>query len=377
MIKYVGVNDHQIDLFEGQYHIQNGMSYNSYIILDKKTAVMDTVDIHFSEEWIANLKNTLKDKAPDYLVILHMEPDHSASIEAFLHIYPNATIVGNAKTFPMIEQFFPDLKLQNKLVVKENDILDLGESKLQFIFAPMVHWPEVMLAYEQTSKSLFSADAFGKFGALDAQEDWKEEARRYYIGIVGKYGVPVQTLFKKVAGVEINTIYPLHGPILKDNLSYYLNLYQLWSSYAPEEEGICIVYASIYGNTRKAVELLVEDLKPFKVEVFDLARCDMSQAISKAFQYSKLVIASPTYNGGVFPPVEAFLHGLIERSFQNRKIGIIENGTWAPLAKKYIQNYFANSKNITLLDEAVTIKSSLNEDSKMALKQLAEKLKSC
>ncbi len=375
MIKYVGVNDHQVDLFEGQYHVPNGMSYNSYVILDEKIAVMDTVDIHFGKEWLSNIKNTLNHRVPDYLVVLHMEPDHSASIEAFLQDYPNTTVVGNIKTFPMIEQFFPNILIKNKLIVKENDILDLGSSKLKFVFAPMVHWPEVMLAYDLESKSLFSADAFGKFGALDIEEDWKEEARRYYIGIVGKYGLPVQNLFKKVAGIEISTIYPLHGPILKDNLLDYLNLYHLWSSYTPEEEGICIAYASIYGNTKKAVEKLAQKVKPQKVEIFDLARCDMAQAISKAFQYSKLVIASPTYNNGVFPPVEAFLHGLVERGYQNRIVGIIENGSWAPVAKKYIQNYFENSKNITILEEAVTIKSSLNGDSEKQISGLAEKLK--
>ncbi len=375
MIKYVGVNDHQVDLFEGQYHVPNGMSYNSYVILDEKIAVMDTVDIHFGKEWLSNIKNTLNHRVPDYLVVLHMEPDHSASIETFLQDYPNTTVVGNIKTFPMIEQFFPNILIKNKLIVKENDILDLGSSKLKFVFAPMVHWPEVMLAYDLESKSLFSADAFGKFGALDIEEDWKEEARRYYIGIVGKYGLPVQNLFKKVAGIEISTIYPLHGPILKDNLLDYLNLYHLWSSYTPEEEGICIAYASIYGNTKQAVEKLAQKVKPQKVEIFDLARCDMAQAISKAFQYSKLVIASPTYNNGVFPPVEAFLHGLVERGYQNRIVGIIENGSWAPVAKKYIQNYFENSKNITILEEAVTIKSSLNEDSEKQISSLAEKLK--
>ena len=375
MIQYVGVNDHQVNLFEGQYHVKNGMSYNSYVVLDEKIAIMDTVDIHFTEEWLHNIHNTLKGRLPEYLVVLHMEPDHSASIQKLLEVYPNLTVVGNVKTFPMIEQFFPGLTLSKKVVVKEGDILDLGQHKLKFVFAPMVHWPEVMLAYDVTTKSLFSADAFGKFGALDVEEDWKEEARRYYIGIVGKYGLPVQNLFKKVSGVEIHTIYPLHGPILKDNLDYYLDLYNTWSSYTPEEEGVCIAYASIYGNTKKAVEELASKLS-CKVEIFDLARCDMAQAISKAFQYSKLVIASPTYNNGVFPPVEAFLHGLVERSYQNRVVGIIENGSWAPTAKKYIEQYFANSKSITLLEESVTIKSSLDEASLKQIENLAHKLKS-
>ncbi|MDE7106604.1 MAG: FprA family A-type flavoprotein [Anaeroplasmataceae bacterium] len=376
MIQYVGVNDHQVDLFEGQYHVKNGMSYNSYVIMDEKIAIMDTVDIHFTEEWLKNIHSILEGKLPEYLIVLHMEPDHSASIQKLLDVYPNITVVGNVKTFPMIEQFFPSLKLSKKLVVKEGDILDLGSHKLKFVFAPMIHWPEVMLAYDITTKSLFSADAFGKFGALDVEEDWKEEARRYYIGIVGKYGLPVQNLFKKVAGIEINTIYPLHGPVLKDNLNYYLDLYNTWSSYKAEEDGICIVYASIYGNTKKAVEKLASKLTDCKVEIFDLARCDMAQAISKAFQYSKLVIASPTYNNGVFPPVEAFLHGLIERSYQNRIVGIIENGSWAPTAKKYIEQYFASSKNITLLEETVSIKSSLDETSMQQIDLLAQKLKS-
>lgn len=375
MIKYVGVNDHQVDLFEGQYKVPNGISYNSYLIMDDKIAVMDTVDIHFSEAWLIKIREELNGKLPDYLVILHMEPDHSASIQSFLKEYPNVTIVGNAKTFPMISQFFPELNLDKTLEVKEGDVLELGTTKLKFVFAPMVHWPEVMLAYDLTSKSLFSADAFGKFGALDVEEDWTEEARRYYIGIVGKYGIPVQTLFKKVAGLEIKTIYPLHGPILQDNLSYYLNLYQTWASYQPETNGVCIAYASIYGNTKKAIEVLDKELGDYPHEVFDLSRCDMSLAISKAFQYSKLIIASPTYNGGVFPPVETFLHGLIERNFQKRHIGVIENGSWVPAVRKYIQQYFSSSKEITVLEEGVTIKSSLNKESLSQILKLSEKLK--
>lgn len=376
MIQYVGVNDHSIDLFEGQYVVPHGMSYNSYIILDEKIAVMDTVDIRFAAEWLTNIEEALKGRIPDYLVILHMEPDHSASIERFLQKYPKVTLVGNQKTFVMIEQFFPNLILGDKVIIKEGDTLELGDHKLKFVFAPMVHWPEVMMVYEVSSKSLFSADAFGKFGALDIEEDWKEEARRYYIGIVGKYGLPVQNLFKKVSGLEISTIYPLHGPVLKDNLSYYLDLYQKWSSYEPEENGVCIAYASIYGNTREAIEELVSQLGNIKVEVFDLARCDLALAISKAFQYSKLVIASPTYNNGVFPPVEAFMHGLVERDFQNRTICIIENGSWAPTAKKYITQYFSASKKINILEDGVTIKSKLNDSSRKQLEVLAEKIKS-
>ncbi len=374
MIQYVGVNDHQVDLFEGQYKVQNGMSYNSYVLIDKKVAIMDTVDIHFTEEWLKNIEDALQGRKPDYLVVLHMEPDHSASLKCLVEKYPNITIVGNAKTFPMIHQFFPDLNLKNTKLVTEKDGLCLGEYSLQFVFAPMVHWPEVMMAYELKTKSLFSADAFGKFGALDVEEDWKDEARRYYIGIVGKYGVAVQALFKKVSGLVIHTIYPLHGPVLKENLGYYLDLYQTWSSYKPEVDGVCIAYCSIYGNTKKAVNELERKLGNTKYEVFDLARCDMAEAISKAFMYSKLVIATPTYNNGVFPPMEAFLHGLVERNFQNRIIGIIENGSWAPMAKKYIIEYLKNSKNIQILEEYVSIKSCLNADSLQEIEKLSQKL---
>ncbi|MBD5390502.1 FprA family A-type flavoprotein [bacterium] len=376
MIKYVGVNDHQVDLFEGQYQVKNGMSYNSYVIFDQKIAIMDTVDIRFAKEWLFNIQKALEGRTPEYLVVLHMEPDHSACIQKLVETYPSITVVGNAKTFQMIQQFFPKLLLKHTLTIKEGDQIHLGEHTLQFVFAPMVHWPEVMMAYDTSSKSLFSADGFGKFGALDVEEDWKEEARRYYIGIVGKYGLPVQNLFKKVANIEISSIYPLHGPVLKENLSYYLDLYNTWSSYQPEEDGVCVAYSSIYGNTKQGVFELVEQLNGTKTEVFDLARCDMSLAISKAFQYSKLVIASPTYNNGVFPPVEAFLHGLVERGYQNRIVGTIENGSWAPTANKYICDYLKDSKNITLLEEKVTIKSSLDDVSKNQIHLLAEKLKS-
>lgn len=375
MIQYVGVNDRQIDLFEGQYRVPNGMSYNSYILMDEKIAVMDTVDIHFSREWLENIDRALQGSAPDYLVVLHMEPDHSASLKEFMEKYPDTTVVGNGKTFSMIQQFFPGLKLNRMLTVKEMDTISLGSYMLRFVFAPMVHWPEVMMAYEEKTKSLFSADAFGKFGALDIEEDWKDEARRYYIGIVGKYGSSVQSLFKKVSGLEIQTIYPLHGPVLRENLEYYLNLYQIWSSYQPEEDGVCIAYASVYGNTKKAAEALAERLEGINFELFDLARCDMAQAIAKAFQYSKLVIATPTYNGGVFPPVETFLHGLTERNFQNRTVSIIENGSWLPMARKYIVNYFANSKNLEFTEEYVSIKSALNADSLEAIEKLSQRLK--
>lgn len=375
MIQYVGVNDRQIDLFEGQYRVPNGMSYNSYILMDEKIAVMDTVDIHFSREWLENIERALQGSAPDYLVVLHMEPDHSASLKEFMEKYPDTTVVGNGKTFSMIQQFFPGLKLNRTLTVKEMDTISLGSYMLRFVFAPMVHWPEVMMAYEEKTKSLFSADAFGKFGALDIEEDWKDEARRYYIGIVGKYGSSVQSLFKKVSGLEIQTIYPLHGPVLRENLEYYLNLYQIWSSYQPEEDGVCIAYASVYGNTKKAAEALAERLEGINYELFDLARCDMAQAIAKAFQYSKLVIATPTYNGGVFPPVETFLHGLTERNFQNRTVSIIENGSWLPMARKYIVNYFANSKNLEFTEEYVSIKSALNADSLEAIEKLSQRLK--
>lgn len=375
MIQYVGVNDRQIDLFEGQYRVPNGMSYNSYILMDEKIAVMDTVDIHFSREWLENIERALQGSAPDYLVVLHMEPDHSASLKEFMEKYPDTTVVGNGKTFSMIQQFFPGLKLNRMLTVKEMDTISLGSYMLRFVFAPMVHWPEVMMAYEEKTKSLFSADAFGKFGALDIEEDWKDEARRYYIGIVGKYGSSVQSLFKKVSGLEIQTIYPLHGPVLRENLEYYLNLYQIWSNYQPEEDGVCIAYASIYGNTKKAAEALAERLEGINYELFDLARCDMAQAIAKAFQYSKLVIATPTYNGGVFPPVETFLHGLTERNFQNRTVSIIENGSWLPMARKYIVNYFANSKNLEFTEEYVSIKSALNADSLEAIEKLSQRLK--
>lgn len=373
MIKYIGVNDYQIDLFEGQYKVQNGMSYNSYLIKDKYNAVMDTVDIHFSSDWLNNIKNNLAGEELDYLVILHMEPDHSASLEQLVNTYPNVKIVGNTKTFMMIKQFFPNLEIKNEIAVKDNDTLELGNHILKFIFAPMIHWPEVMMAYDMTTKVLFSADAFGKFGALDREEAWIDEARRYYIGIVGKYGIPVQNLLKKASSLEIKEILPLHGPILKRNLGYYLDLYNKWSSYEPEENGVCIVYASIYGNTKKGVEKLITHLDT-KYEVFDLARCDIAEAISKAFKYSRLVIAAPTYNNGVFPPVEAFLHGLVERDYQKRYIGVIENGSWAPAAKRYIENYFSNSKNIYFLENNVTIKSALNEEAIAKIALLAEEL---
>lgn len=370
MIKYVGVNDHEIDLFEGQYKVKNGMSYNSYVIMDERIAIVDTVDAHFVSQWLHNIETVLEGKNPTDLIILHMEPDHSAGIEALLKKYPYINVIGNAKTFSMISQFFDNLVITHKTVVKDKDVYDLKNHKLQFIFAPMVHWPEVMVMYDEYSKSLFSADAFGKFGALDVNEDWVEEARRYYIGIVGKYGLAVQALFKKLKDIDIKVIYPLHGPKLDNNLGMYLDLYNKWSTYTPEENGVCIAYCSIYGNTKKACEMLKSKLNG-KVEIFDLARCDMSLAVGKAFQYDNLILATPTYNNGVFPPMEAFLHALKERTFQNRKIGIIENGSWAPVSKKYILNYLSDCKNLSYFDNNVTIVSSLNEKSMAQINALA------
>lgn len=373
MIKDIGVNDYSIKVFERQYKVDNGMSYNSYMLLSDKIAIFDTVDKNYIDEWLKNINDALNGKIPDYLVILHMEPDHSAGIIRLIEKYPNICIVGNSKTFMMLSQFFFTLTIKHKLEVKENDILDLGDYKLKFIFAPMIHWPEVMFAYEENEKILFSADAFGKFGTLDTKEDWITEARRYYFGIVGKYGIQVQNILNKLNPVKLNAIYPLHGPKLEDNLDYYLGLYKKWSSYMPEEEGICIVYASIYGNTKYAVDILTDNLSE-KYEVFDLNSCDLSMAISKAFQYSKLVIASVTYNSQVFPSVEAFLHGLVERNFQKKRIAIIENGSWGPMAKNYIIKYFKDSKDISFLEKSITIKSSVNEENKLELEELAKTL---
>lgn len=373
---YVGVNDHNIDLFEGQYVVKNGISYNSYIIMDEKIVIMDTVDKNFTSTWIENIKNVLKDKTPDYLVVQHMEPDHSANIMELVKLYPNITIIGNAKTFVMIKQFF-NKDITNTLVVKDGKELSIGKHTLKFIFAPMVHWPEVMVTYDSYTKILFTADGFGKFGALDVEEDWINEARRYYIGIVGKYGLQVQMLLKKAASLDIEMICPLHGPVLKDNLSYYLGLYNTWSSYTPEDNDIFIVYNSIYGNTKNAVNRLVELLGVvgIKAKAKDLARTDLSYDISEAFKHKTLVIATPTYNNGLFPFTKIFIDGLLERNFQNRNIAIIENGSWAPMAAKLIKDIFANSKNITFIEPIVTIKSSLNEESTTKLCSLVDSLK--
>ena len=376
-IVYVGVNDHQVDLFEGLYDVPNGMSYNSYVILDQKVAVMDTVDQYFTDEWLNNVANALGGRTPDYLVVQHMEPDHSANIVNFLKVYPNATVVGNAKTFAMMANFFGQDAIANKLVVADGQTLSLGNHNLTFVFAPMVHWPEVMLTYDAYSKVLFSADAFGKFGALDVEEDWACEARRYYIGIVGKYGAQVQTLLKKAANLDIATICPLHGPILTENLGYYLDLYNTWSSYGVESDGVVIAYTSVYGHTKQAVEKLAQLLRDngcAKVVVNDLARCDMAEAVEDAFRYGKIVLATTTYNADIFPFMKHFVQHLTERNYQNRTIGIIENGTWAPMAAKLIKNMFANSKNITFVPTTVTILSALNDQSNQQLEQLAKEM---
>ena len=376
-IYYAGVNDHQVDLFEGQFAVPNGMAYNSYVIMDEKIAVMDTVDVNFGEEWLANVAEILGDRKPDYLVVQHMEPDHSANITKFVETYPEAKVVGNAKTFQMIENFF-GLDLADKQeVVTNNGTLSLGSHELTFVFAPMVHWPEVMVTYDSKDKILFSADGFGKFGALDAEEDWACEARRYYFGIVGKYGAQVQALLKKAAALDIEKICPLHGPILTENLGYYLDLYQTWSSYGVETEGVMIAYASVYGNTKKAVELLGEELKANgcpRVVVADLAREDMAECIEDAFRHGKLVLATITYNGGVFPFMQTFIDGLKERNFQNRTVGIIENGSWAPVAAKNIKSMMEGCKNLTWTETAVTIKSGVKEETKAQIKALADEL---
>ncbi|MDD6612464.1 MAG: FprA family A-type flavoprotein [Clostridiales bacterium] len=376
-IFYVGVNDHEIDLFEGQYIVPNGMAYNSYVIMDDKIAVMDTVDIHFAQEWLGNIAEVLGDRKPDYLVIQHMEPDHSASIAEFLKVYPDTVVVGNAKTFVMMQQFFGEEIAPNREVVANKGTLELGTHTLTFVFAPMVHWPEVMVTYDAADKVLFSADGFGKFGALDADEDWACEARRYYIGIVGKYGAQVQALLKVAATLDIQKICPLHGPILTENLGYYIEKYDIWSSYGVESEGVMIAYASVYGNTRKAAEQLAEQLKAKgcpKVVLTDLARCDMAEAIEDAFRYGKLVLASVTYNGGIFPFMQTFVHGLLERGYQKRTMGIIENGTWAPTAGRIIKGLFEKSKEITWLDTTVTIKSAVNAANEAQIAAMAEEL---
>lgn len=377
-IKYIGVNDHNIDLFEGQYIVPNGMAYNSYIIDDEKIAIMDTVDADFKDEWFANIKREIGDKAPDYLIVQHMEPDHSANINEFAKVYPNATIVATDRAFVMMNKFFGIDYADRRLVVNEGDTLSLGEHTLTFVTAPMVHWPEVMMTYESHEKALFSADGFGKFGALDVEEDWACEARRYYFGIVGKYGAQVQAVLKKASGLDIQTIYPLHGPILTENLGYYLNLYDIWSSYGVESEGTLICYTSVYGNTKKAVEILAKELEDAgckKVAVNDLARCDMAEAVEDAFRYGKVILATTTYNGDLFPFMREFINELTERGYRNRKIGIVENGSWAPVVKNKITKAFENSKEITFAENIVTIHSAVKAENREQIKNLAEEMK--
>ncbi len=376
-VKYIGVNDHQVDLFEGQYVVENGMAYNSYLILDEKVAVTDTVDGNFLAQWFENLENALEGRSPDYLIVQHMEPDHSAGIAAFAKKYPQAQIVASAKAFVMMKNFFGDDFADRRLVVGEGDTLSLGAHTLTFVTAPMVHWPEVVLSYEQSEKLLFSADAFGKFGALDVEEDWACEARRYYIGIVGKYGAQVQALLKKAAGLDIAKILPLHGPILEENLSYYIGLYDTWSSYRPEDEGVLIAYTSVYGNTKKAALMLAEMLKEAgcpKVAVADLARDDMAEAVEDAFRYSKLVLATTTYNGDVFPFMRTFIDHLTERNYQKRTVAFIENGSWAPVATKVMKGMLEKSKELTYAESTVKILSAVSEENVSELKALANEL---
>lgn len=376
-IFYVGVNDHDVDLFEGQYVVPNGMAYNSYVIKDEKTCVMDTVDIHKVDEWLANLEEVLGAAAPDYLVVQHMEPDHAGSIESFVNKYPDTTVVASGKIFGIMKQFFPKLELKNTVEVKEMDTLSLGSHTLTFVMAPMVHWPEVMVTYESSEKVLFAADGFGKFGALDVEEDWACEARRYYIGIVGKYGKPVQALLKKASTLDIGIICPLHGPVLTENLGYYIGLYDTWSSYRPESQGVMIFYSSVYGHTKEAAELLQSKLTEAgvpKAKVFDLARTDMAECVEDAFRYDTIVLASITYMGDVFTHMSTFIHNLVERDYQNRRIGIIENGTWAPTAAKVIKKSFENSKDITFCENTVTIKSAMNDDTEAQIDALAQEL---
>lgn len=376
-IKYVGVNDHKIDLFEGQYVVENGMAYNSYVINDEKIAIFDTVDAHFTDEWLANVAEAIGERSPDYLIVQHMEPDHSANIAVFMEQYPTTQIVASAKAFAMMKNFFGTDYADRRIVVGEGDKLSLGKHELTFVTAPMVHWPEVIVTYDSFDKVLFSADGFGKFGALDVEEDWACEARRYYIGIVGKYGAQVQALLKKAAALDIRKICPLHGPILTENLGYYIGLYNTWSSYAVESEGIMLAYTSVYGHTKAAVEMLAARLQELgcpKVVVNDLARCDMAEAVEDAFRYGKLVLATTTYNADVFPFMKEFLHHLAERNYQKRTIGIIENGSWMPMAAKVIKKHLEASKEITYLPTTVTINSALNEASKAQLEQLAQEL---
>lgn len=376
-IRYVGVNDHDVDLFEGQYVVENGMAYNSYVIMDEQIAVMDTVDGNFTDEWLKNIADVIGGRKPSYLIVQHMEPDHSANVANFLELYKDAKVVATAKAFVMMKQFFGTDYPERQIVVKEGDTLSLGAHTLTFVLAPMVHWPEVMVTYDSKDKVLFSADAFGKFGALDVDEDWACEARRYYFGIVGKYGVQAQALLKKAAGLDIQTICALHGPILKENLGYYLDLYNTWSSYGVESEGVVIAYTSVYGNTKKAVELLADKLTALgcpKVTVTDLARDDMAEAVEDAFRYGKLVLATTTYNGDIFPFMKTFIEHLTERGYKNRTIGLIENGSWAPTAAKTMLKMFEGSKNLTFTDTTVTIKSAVNAENEAQIAALAEEL---
>ena len=376
-IRYIGVNDHILDLFEGLYTVPNGMAYNSYAILDEKIAIMDSVDVNFTGEWLTNIESALAGRTPDYLVVHHMEPDHSANIDRFMTRYPQAVIVSSAKAFIMIQQFFGQDYADRRIVVGEGDTLSLGKHTLQFIMAPMVHWPEVIMSYDTYDKVLFSADAFGKFGALDAEEDWACEARRYYFGIVGKYGVQVQNLLNKIRKLDISIIASLHGPVLTENLDHYLGLYDIWSSYRPESEGVVIAYTSVYGNTKAAVELLAEKLKEkgcSKVVINDLARCDMAEAVEDAFRYGKIVLATTTYNGDVFPFMKTFIHHLTEHNFQNRTVGLIENGSWAPVAAKFMMKMLEGSKNLQFTDTTVKIFSAISDENRMQINALAEEL---
>lgn len=376
-IRYIGVNDHDVDLFEGQYTVENGMSYNSYVILDEKVAVMDTVDAHFGVEWLQNLETELNGRRPDYLVVQHMEPDHSANIAVFMETYPEAQIVSSAKAFVMMQQFFGTDFPERKVVVGEGSTLKLGRHTLTFVTAPMVHWPEVIVTYDSADKVLFSADGFGKFGALDVEEDWADEARRYYIGIVGKYGAQVQALLKKAAALDIAIICPLHGPVLNENLGYYLDKYNTWSSYAVEDEGVVIAYTSVYGHTKEAVEELAEKLNQRgcpNVVVADLARCDMAEAVADAFRYSKLVLATTTYNATIFPHMQNFIDHLTARNYQGRTVGMMENGAWAPMAAKVMKKMLETSKNLTYTDTTVTVKCALNDASRAQIDALADEL---
>ena len=378
-IRYIGVNDHEIDLFEGQYDVPNGMAYNSYVILDEKIAVMDTVDARFGEEWMGRLAETLEGRAPDYLIVQHMEPDHSANITRFMEAYPSATVVSGEKSFPMMKQFFGEDYPSRRMAIKDGDSLCLGAHTLTFVAAPMVHWPEVMVTYDAADKVLFSADAFGKFGALDVEEDWACEARRYYFGIVGKYGAQAQKLLAKAAGLDIEVICPLHGPVLSENLGYYLGLYNTWTGYGVESEGVVIAYTSVYGNTKSAALLLAEELKAMgcpKVTVNDLARCDMAEAVEDAFRYGRMVLATTTYNGDIFPFMREFIHELTERGYQKRKIGLMENGTWAPVAAKKMRGMLEGCRDLTFAETVVTLRSGLSEENREAIAKLAREISS-